>query len=460
MPNVGFDKLHKKNATVDDTLALIIDFVREYSADGFAKSVAKRLHATYPDKHDFLRALFDYYCRNIEYCLDPDGIEQVYTPARTISEGKGDCKKASIFLASVLQAAGIEPVLKHVFYKGNDQYTHIYVIVPDPDLDNYIVLDPTNDCKYNSEVQYSTGTLYFLNGKKMELRAMGNPNGDGGYVEVGWSETLTAGCNNMMGQLEDLSVNMMGKKGFHPIRTIVHALAESKQLAKVLPKGSMHKLEQLVNIPLDQQRGSFLLALKHNLEGLADHTAAVLGKDPKAFDKVWSDLGGKDPNDVKKAILEGAKKPKAISGPEYISGKAKGVHLLHALSGILHAVAPIANTIFPGAGNALNGIANKADLVASRVPAKDAKGNLAPPPPLPSDIYTAPGVPVIPGGQSITPGSVTGSIGGFIFKSTLIISMLHINPTLQAVLESTAIAAPLAYVCIKKIKSWQISQFI
>src|ERR1039457_2684745 len=110
MSNVGFDTLHKENASVEDTLQLIIDFINQYSNDGFAKSIAQRLRKDYAGKEEFLQALFDYYCRNVEYLLDPPGIEQVYTPARTIHEGKGDCKKAAIFLASVLHAAGIEPI--------------------------------------------------------------------------------------------------------------------------------------------------------------------------------------------------------------------------------------------------------------------------------------------------------------------------------------------------------------
>lgn len=431
MANLGFDTLHNQNATVDDTLALIVDFVNQYSKDGFAKDVAAKLNTG--DKHQFIRNLFDYYCRNVDYILDQPGIEKVYTPARTIYEGKGDCKKAATFLASVLKAGGVEPILKHVYYDGNSVYTHIYVIVPDPDLNNYITLDPTNDCQYNKEVDYKTGTLYFLNGKKMELRAMGKPN-----FNFASSSVWNRGAEDMMGALSDCTPDMMRTGAAPPAHTVTQAIIESKKLEAVLPASAKGKSAQLLNIPLAQQRASFIEALNQNLEGMAAHVAASLGKNPKAFDAVWAQLGGNaaEINQLKAAALAGSKKAASIAGTEYV-GKIDLKHILHAASGVLHAIAPIANALLPGAGAAIDRVAAKADFTASQFPVKDAKsGALLPPPLLPEPVHG---------------GSVLGSVGGFILKSTLIISILHINPTLQSVLETIAIVAPIIYVTIKKI---------
>lgn len=391
----------QKNATVHDTLDLIVDFVIQYSHDGFAMEVVRKLSPV-TDKNKFLRDLFDYYCRNVEYLLDPEGIEQVYTPARTIYEGKGDCKKAAIFLASVLKAAGIEPVLKHVYYSGNDIYTHIYVIVPDPDIHNYITLDPTNNCEYNSEVKYDHGTLHFLNGEKMELRAMGKPS-NSDQENISWTENINNGTHDLLEGIDDIGDQLMGRGGkarrqakralkhkakeervkqrlknkalrqqhrqerrdkpdapdqpendmsvpqtdsySYPQENVIapqdeqqqeeqpqeeqpqeeqpqeeqemqgpeKVLADSKKLVSVLPRNKTHKIQELANVPLAQQRGAFLLLVENNVDNIATHLAAVMGTDLNAFNKVWIPLGG-NIEVLKAAVVKGA--AKKLNHPE------------------------------------------------------------------------------------------------------------------------------------------------
>lgn len=175
---MAFDILVNKNATVDDTLRLIVNAVNVCKNSPFVQKIVQELGPV-SNKEVFIKKLFDWICRNAKYKLDVPGIEEVWTPEKVIREGTYDCKKISVLISSVLQAAGIESILKHVYYSGTDgslkDYTHIYVIVPNPDEYNYITVDPTNDCKYDSEVQSSKQTLYYLNGKKMELHMMGRP---------------------------------------------------------------------------------------------------------------------------------------------------------------------------------------------------------------------------------------------------------------------------------------------
>lgn len=173
----------KQNATVDDTLRTIVNAVNQCKQSAFIQQVVaeiSKLHNPQTDKLGFIRELFAFICRNLTYKLDINGIEEVWTPELTMREKIYDCKKGSVFIASVLAAAGIEPILKHVYYAspggGVENWTHIYTIVPNPDTNNYITVDTTNDCRFNTEVNYKTGTLYFLNGKKMELHMMGNSN--------------------------------------------------------------------------------------------------------------------------------------------------------------------------------------------------------------------------------------------------------------------------------------------
>lgn len=205
---IGFDKLISKDAGVDDTLALIISTINEYSKDQFVHDVVAKLGPV-TDRNAFIRKVFDYYCRNVSYILDKQGVEKVYTPARTICEGKGDCKKSATFLSAVLSAAGIDSVLKHVYYNSSDSYTHIYVIVPNPDLTDYITLDPTNNCQYDKEVRYKSATLYFLNGKKMQLRQMGAaPTFNNGALP--FSDEIETGCHNLSDNISGIADSMLG----------------------------------------------------------------------------------------------------------------------------------------------------------------------------------------------------------------------------------------------------------
>jgi hypothetical protein len=456
----GFDKLINDDADVDDTLNLIIDTVNKYSKGGFVKQVVKNLsHAGQTDE-EFIHELFEYYCRNISYILDQPGTEKVYTPERTIDEKAGDCKKAATFLAAVLEAKGIEPVLKHVYYNNSGAYTHIYVITHNPALKDvaanfyspghYITLDPTNDCQYNKEVKYKSATLYFLNGKQMELRQMGRPSFEDMNTEtvhrtnIPFSEAISTGCNDMGNAFDELNSNSnlylsgdgIGKLNFGHLITDVVKHNPYTQAALALVKGGEHlqnailkslkipaKSQALVHdIPLEQQRGSMLALITNNVGGLASHLAAALGTNPNALDNVWGIVGG-DINALKAEVLAGSKKPaidindkksealveqRTIKGPEYIAGDFFK-KLLHGAAALLRAVAPVINAIIPGAGAAVTKIADTADNIANNLPTINKGGITFPP---------APQLPVDPHGAKVPAPSGKGHVKGGNFISS------------------------------------------
>jgi len=180
-----FDILVKKNATVDDTLHLIIHAINVCSQSPFVQAVVdeiSQLHDPRADPVGFIRELDAWCRRNGKYQLDIPGIEEVWTPELTTRMRKFDCKKITVLCAAVLQRAGINPIPKHVYYQTPDgsleDFTHIYTIVPASSLggrgiDPYITVDPTNEAGFNKEVHHSKATLYPLTGKKMELHMMG-----------------------------------------------------------------------------------------------------------------------------------------------------------------------------------------------------------------------------------------------------------------------------------------------
>lgn len=67
---------------------------------------------------------------NIKYRKDPPGVQWIKTPARLASDGSGDCKSYSVFIASCLYNLGIKGTFRFVSYDKTDPTpTHVYVVV-------------------------------------------------------------------------------------------------------------------------------------------------------------------------------------------------------------------------------------------------------------------------------------------------------------------------------------------
>lgn len=170
----------KNSASSDDVIKFIVNSVNEHSKTPFAHMVVKALSFGKPTRDEFIKRVFDYVCKNVDYLRDPIGKEVLFTPKLLINRGKGDCKKQTLFIATILKASGIEPTLKVVSYAGTD-WEHIFATVKGQN-GNTIVLDPVNDKKYNKEVNHSYYANYYLDGTKTDkmpndLVSMGGKNG-------------------------------------------------------------------------------------------------------------------------------------------------------------------------------------------------------------------------------------------------------------------------------------------
>jgi len=503
MPNAEplFDTLIKKNADVNDTLAFIVDTTNKYSKGKFIQGVVAEIRRIAPDRDSFIRELFNYYCRNVKYVLDATGVEWVNTPQYIILDGRGDCKKAATFLASVLSAANIEPVFKHVYYSNNDRYTHIYVIVPNPDIDHYIVLDPTNSKLFNKEVYYQTGCLYFLNGKKMELRQMGNSNSNFKIDSTAFG--INKGCGDMLSYIDDVADQTMGankmkslsdkfkrnipppafmstrmkeivmKKGVHPQTAIIHDIFELDHVDGSI-KGDDHyigkaklfsKLKDKLKksaakfktVALSIPRGAFLVLIKLNVHGLATSLLNAWTKDKKKVEGFWKKLGG-DPVAFKKAIESGAKKKKILGADDESIGLAipamiaSATPILILVSKLFKEIAPDSKAAETVELMAEAGIVTSADpkfnpKAAEFVEHQDKSGEPVHPEVYQSDTSLQP---------TPSQGSIAGSFGGFYFKSLLIIQTFNFSVHMtEIIMGMVAIAAPLLYFSYKKFKLWQ-----
>lgn len=316
----------KKGATIPDTLKLINLAVNVYYKSPFVTRLTKQLNPN-GDKYDFCKRLFDYVCKNVKYQLDGEGNEEVWSPEKTIREGRGDCKKMTTLIACVLKNAGIEPVLKHVRYK-DEAHTHIYVIVPFPTVEKYLTIDPVNHCQWNTEVEHAKASLYFLNGEKMDLHMMGNvPSQKKTYtfksanlstpicgVDDDISALAGVGCA-CSGVKDDVLSNALAGDfnitgldddqiiyGVGTIGRKRRSKAEKRQLRKDRRQKAF-KVFKAVNLaPI---RASFLMLVRSNIFRLANRMAKAWIHDSSGLTKMWLSFGG-DPKVLKNTIKKGA----------------------------------------------------------------------------------------------------------------------------------------------------------
>jgi len=328
----------KKGATIPDTLNLIVRAVNVYEHSPFVQQLTKQLNP-HGNKKEFIKRVFDYVDTHVNYNLDRGGNEEVWSPEKTIRDGLtkgGDCKKMTVLIASILKCAGIEPVLKHVFYDG-EMHTHIYTIVPFPTLENYLTVDPVNHHQWNKEVEHKKASLHFLNGKKMDLHMMGNVptkrhRGQHQFITKfgqpiqkcikGVDDDLSelAGVDGCMcgADKEDvLKSALMGDFGITGLDEdeIMNGLAgmgrrkktsAQKQAGKEKRKTRRKKLFHVFKaVNLAPSRASFLMLVHSNIFHLAERMAKAWIHNPESLKKVWTNFGGK-PEKLKHAIKKGA----------------------------------------------------------------------------------------------------------------------------------------------------------
>lgn len=288
----------KDSATSDDVIKFIVKSVNEHSKTPFAHLVVKTLSYGNPTRDEFIKRVFDYVCHAVDYLRDPYGKEIIFTPKLLVSRGKGDCKKQSLFIATILKAAGIEPTLKVISYGGKD-WEHIFVTVKGSNGDT-ITLDPVNDKKYNEEINHSHSREYYLNGTK---------------------STIMANKLESMGAMDDDDIikNYIGKPASDLLSQMdgsFDTIGKGKLKAFInKAKGKLKTvLKAAEKVGFAPARGAFLglIKLGEALEKtplkihLADKLALQWAKDPTALKKFWSDFGGK-PDELGKVIMQGHK---------------------------------------------------------------------------------------------------------------------------------------------------------
>lgn len=155
-----------------DTMPLIIEKAKRTAWQTKKLSIrlkGKNLAETLKNDSNFI-------LKYIRYVKDSPDHEQVRSPRRLIHEGKGDCDCFAVTLATLLINQGITFRFRIAQYAGQDQWSHIYIVVP-KDQNNsksltirqdYTVLDPVTNLHdyevdfakkrdYNMSLQYLDG---------------------------------------------------------------------------------------------------------------------------------------------------------------------------------------------------------------------------------------------------------------------------------------------------------------
>lgn len=214
----SFEKTIVLSSVGNDTIKLIVDTINTYYNSDYVNTVTKILSKGNPTELEFLKRLFFVSCKNVKYTADPAGHEIIFTPKLLMKLGKGDCKKFTVFIGSVLKNKNIDFIVRVVKYEPFVDWQHVYIIVPDVHTltgQEYITLDPVNKEQFNKEVNFYLCRDNFLNGsiskeKNMnKLSVMGNING--ANTELDFISGLGEAADQIEGDLDDISGRMRSK---------------------------------------------------------------------------------------------------------------------------------------------------------------------------------------------------------------------------------------------------------
>jgi hypothetical protein len=125
---------------LDTVLDEMKRLVKEYKGNpdirnkavGITSGIKKDSRTGLPNRRDYhaiATAIYAWMKKNIEYVRDPDGIEWLQTPLKTLEIGYGDCDDQSILAGALLSSIGVPTRFKVV--KSNpqkpDAFTHVYL---------------------------------------------------------------------------------------------------------------------------------------------------------------------------------------------------------------------------------------------------------------------------------------------------------------------------------------------
>ncbi len=131
---IGFRRTLKENASVDDTLKNMKRIA--YRDSWQVKELAHDIHG-YNTK-DTCQNIWNF-VRTIPYKEDTEGIEELRTPASTITNNRGDCDDYTILISAILLNLHIPHIYKCTAYEEAGKFQHVYPVAHDPQGNEYVI---------------------------------------------------------------------------------------------------------------------------------------------------------------------------------------------------------------------------------------------------------------------------------------------------------------------------------
>lgn len=131
---IGFRRTLKENASVDDTLK---NMKRIALRDTWqVKELAHDLQGY--DIKDTCQNIWNF-VRTVPYKEDTEGIEELRTPARTLTGNRADCDDYTILISAILLNLHIPHIYKCTAYEEIGKFQHIYPVAFDPQGKEYVI---------------------------------------------------------------------------------------------------------------------------------------------------------------------------------------------------------------------------------------------------------------------------------------------------------------------------------
>jgi hypothetical protein len=186
--------LHKTDASMTDTIAAMTRLALAARRDVELRKIVTDICADLAegDYAGEALAINNYVKQHVRYIRDPDGVEFVQTPRRTLDVGSGDCDDIATLLAAMLMLAGNQvqfAVAAFATVGGRPAFSHVYVEVVTPH--GVIVLDPVANRDTKQMINSIKSKLTFPVGNSPGTMdagirgVLGRPLGQAPHVSVG-----------------------------------------------------------------------------------------------------------------------------------------------------------------------------------------------------------------------------------------------------------------------------------
>lgn len=102
---------------------------RNIKRDPAAREAVRELAERHGPEH-LARILHEYVTERTRYRAE-NAVQRVRYPSAFVRQRIGDCKSTAIFLASMLDAAGVPVALRFVQTPGRPWFGHVYAVAPE-----------------------------------------------------------------------------------------------------------------------------------------------------------------------------------------------------------------------------------------------------------------------------------------------------------------------------------------